>query len=79
MGPPSSLGPLMVPAKGGPKTFKLKILLAPKQKSWLQPQTLEGEERGGGPGGANPPFVRCTSLGGGGGMLHAPQEIGGVH
>ena len=44
--PPSSQGPPMVPAEGGPKTFEASILLAPKapkQKFGSQPQTLEGE------------------------------------
>ena len=74
LGPPSSLGPPMVPAEGGPKVFEASILLAlkaPKQKFGCQPQTLEGEEGWGVQGGVPPPppavYGRSNTSRGGGG------------
>ena len=59
--PPSSQGPPVVPAKGGPKHFEASILLAPKapkQNFGFRPQTLEGEEGGGVP----PLLLRFTAV-----------------
>ena len=56
-GPPPPRVLPMVPAK----TFEASILLAqkaPKQNFGCQPQTLEGEERGGGV----PLFLRCAAV-----------------
>ena len=61
-GTPSSQGPLMVPAEGGPKNFKRKSSWHRRRlsrKFGCQPQTLEGEE--GGKGGTPPPTVYGTS------------------
>ena len=58
LGPPSSQGPPMVPRRRGAEHFEAEILLAPKapKKNFgCQPQTLEGEEGGGGPGEGAPP------------------------
>ena len=72
--PPSSQGPPMVPAEGGPKSFEASIRLAPKvpkQNFGCQPPTLEGEE--GGPGGGTPPppavYGRSTT------SLRAPRPF----
>ena len=62
--PPSSDGPRMVIAEGGPKIFKLKYSWRQRRRSKIiacQPQTLEGEEGGRGPAGGNP-LLGCTAV-----------------
>ena len=54
--------PLWSPPKAGQKFLEAEILLAPKapkQNFGCQPQTLEGEEGG---GGVPPLLLRCTAV-----------------
>ena len=57
LGPPSSWGPPMVPAEGGPKNFKLKSSWRQSKILAVSPKHLEEEEEGGGGGvrGGTPP------------------------
>ena len=65
--PPPPRVPLLSLPKAGRKIFEGKILLAPKapkQNFGRQPQTLEGEEGGGGGAGRGVPplLLRCTAV-----------------
>ena len=73
--PPSSQGPPMVPAKGGPKNLKLKSTWHRRRRRKILAVSLKHwKGRGGGvQGGVPPPLLRCTAVL----IHHCPQPRAG--